>query len=376
MRSSTTHCCCFEFGFWSHLSREAPLLLHCVISASYRSERGVRTACSTRLFALRHIDVIQVTLNIEQKIDNKAIDRSLQIWIVVAHEKESLKIAAFDSGLWTLNRDKHPLQELLVRRYDYVRASTRMSSSLVIGTVESGEVTMTTTQTSADSAGVKQSATVVAAAADEPDTAKNKLLEIEQLARRIENQRENRIPIPFSVRKRFLRECRAIAIQTSSKSRIDLEYLVNLRNEIKLEVEAQKSNPCLLLKEALGFHNESKLLLEILNRGVERVTNEYKDNWFYYQDFSFYNTRIESRWPWIRNPLVASAFYIGIYYLLTPIFFCAIIDDENVCPNGSDPYDGWMTAIYFASTTMSTVGVSCRQCLFAFPGCALTIYCV
>ena len=124
--------------------------LRCVISTSYQVSINPVTA--------RQGDRQSTTGTIRVK-SHRSAERGLQIWIVVAHEKESSKIAPFDSGLWTLNRDKHPLQEHLeiVRRYDYVRAG--MSSSLVIGTVESGEVTMTTTQTAADSAGVKQSAT-------------------------------------------------------------------------------------------------------------------------------------------------------------------------------------------------------------------------
>jgi hypothetical protein len=43
--------------------------------------------------------------------------------------------------------------------------------------------------------------------------------------------------------------------------------------------------------------------------------------------------------------------------LFTPIFFCLILSDEQVCPSDPDkPFAGWLTSLYFASTTMSTVG--------------------
>jgi hypothetical protein len=52
--------------------------------------------------------------------------------------------------------------------------------------------------------------------------------------------------------------------------------------------------------------------------------------------------------------------WLLIYYLFSAIFFCTIIQDEQVCP--ADPsgrgrfHYGWLTTIYFASVTMSTVG--------------------
>lgn len=49
------------------------------------------------------------------------------------------------------------------------------------------------------------------------------------------------------------------------------------------------------------------------------------------------------------------------FYFATAVFFCAIVDDENICPADPDPekdrpFYGWVSALYFASTTISTVG--------------------
>jgi hypothetical protein len=56
------------------------------------------------------------------------------------------------------------------------------------------------------------------------------------------------------------------------------------------------------------------------------------------------------------NAKTAVLAWLFIFYLCSAVFFCAIIQDENVCPSGDHSYDGWLTSVYFASVTMSTVG--------------------
>lgn len=67
-----------------------------------------------------------------------------------------------------------------------------------------------------------------------------------------------------------------------------------------------------------------------------------------------------SYWPWNRNPTIQSFLAILTFYLTTAIFFCHIVEDADVCPvdptGHNRPYYGWISALYFASTTMSTVG--------------------
>lgn len=49
--------------------------------------------------------------------------------------------------------------------------------------------------------------------------------------------------------------------------------------------------------------------------------------------------------------------YVLSFYLFTPVVFCLILEDKGVCPSKPDhPHTGWMTALYFASVTLSTVG--------------------
>lgn len=49
-----------------------------------------------------------------------------------------------------------------------------------------------------------------------------------------------------------------------------------------------------------------------------------------------------------------------VFYFASVIFFCHIVNDENICPvdptDRNRSYYGWVSALYFASTTMSTVG--------------------
>lgn len=46
------------------------------------------------------------------------------------------------------------------------------------------------------------------------------------------------------------------------------------------------------------------------------------------------------------------------YYVISLILFCGILQNNSTCPrtDGGPSYEGWLTAIYFASVTISTVG--------------------
>lgn len=105
----------------------------------------------------------------------------------------------------------------------------------------------------------------------------------------------------------------------------------------------------------LGFPSEFEQLVRCFDKAIEVVHNHdgFDENgWFYYQDFTVYYTRIESRWPWIRNATIFSVLSMLCFYLFTPIFFCVIVRDRNVCPLDTS----WVTSLYFASATLSTVG--------------------
>ena len=182
------------------------------------------------------------------------------------------------------------------------------------------------------------------------------------MANRIETQRANRIPVVLNVRVAFLKMCRIIAEREDCqpRSKIPSWCLISFRDDVKSKVDGrQEAQGCISkFLRGLGFVDSDVTMLEILNRAVERI-NSTGDEFFYYQDFSYYNTHLVSRWPWMRNSTSVAVLIMFFFYLLTPVWFCHIVPDEQVCPSDPDgkrPYYGWLTALYFASTTMSTVG--------------------
>ncbi|KAL7452366.1 hypothetical protein ACHAWC_004089, partial [Mediolabrus comicus] len=92
------------------------------------------------------------------------------------------------------------------------------------------------------------------------------------------------------------------------------------------------------------------------DKNIINMNNEEKLEWFYYKDFAFYNLRVESKYPWVRNAGVFSVLVTLAFLLFTPILWCVILHDENICPSHQGTAYGWLTSLFFASATMSTVG--------------------
>lgn len=180
------------------------------------------------------------------------------------------------------------------------------------------------------------------------------------MADRVETRRANRITVTFPVRVKFLKLCRAAAIEAGTGNKLHRDVLVKMRDEVKEKVDSTDIDTLTRkLFTYLGFRDRDATLLQVFDRAIERV-DEIQGEWLHYSDFNFYDTRLESRWPWMRSGAVGAALVIFGFFLFTPILFCGIIKDSQVCPEdptGRDrPYYGWLTAVYFASTTMSTVG--------------------
>jgi hypothetical protein len=185
--------------------------------------------------------------------------------------------------------------------------------------------------------------------------------EIEQMADRVEKRRAARIRVTFRVRKLFLKACMDIAERKRSGNKIHRNDLVQLRDNMQRKVDENGFySVSRWLLAYIGFRNTNVTLLNVYNRAIEKVDEIEGDGWLYYKDFNFYDTKLESKWPWMRFKAFAAFLIIGGFYTFTPILFCSIIGDKQVCPD--DPtgqnrwYYGWLTAIYFASVTMSTVG--------------------
>jgi hypothetical protein len=115
---------------------------------------------------------------------------------------------------------------------------------------------------------------------------------IEQLARKIETRRENRLPVTLEIRKKFLAICREIAHEKGLRNKIPIEDVVKLRDEYKQKVEsadhAMKSQRTTLTK-AFGFWDKDKVMLSLFERGLENAET-IDAKWFFFRDFNFYQT--------------------------------------------------------------------------------------
>lgn len=192
---------------------------------------------------------------------------------------------------------------------------------------------------------------------------------VEQLAERIEARRANRTIVTQNTKFQFIERCKTISNvkygTPSTKNMIRIEDLRTMHAQILSEIKNDErvNETWRGSLEFLGFHDQKKDLLMLVTRSIEctlRVNDEGDENWFPFFDFAFYDVRTVSRWPFLRNPPSIALFVVFIYYTLTPVLFCIIMDDEGVCPR--DPteknreYYGTLSALYYASTTMSTVG--------------------
>eukprot|EP00984_Skeletonema_dohrnii_P025809 scaffold14999_cov155-Skeletonema_dohrnii-CCMP3373.AAC.5 len=59
------------------------------------------------------------------------------------------------------------------------------------------------------------------------------------------------------------------------------------------------------------------------------MTDDERLEWFYYKDFAFYNLKVESKYPWVRNAGLFSLFVTMMFLLFTPILWCVILRDEK-----------------------------------------------
>lgn len=185
--------------------------------------------------------------------------------------------------------------------------------------------------------------------------------EVEELALRIEDRDAERITITSDVSQRYLKSCRKIARSNGyALTKIKLSDLVAYRNDVEEESHKPRAWADAVGK-LFGFRSQCEQLLHCLDRAIDIVKRQEGGDmgWFYFMDFHIYYTRMESRWPWMRSQATISFLAIFVFYLFSPIFFCFIVRDRGVCPadpTGTRSYYGWMSTLYFASTTLSTVG--------------------
>ena len=231
--------------------------------------------------------------------------------------------------------------------------------------------------------------------------------EVERIVQRLEERHANRVSIPPEVKAVFLRMCLNVCRLRNTDSDVDCgcgevtittdspcisrDDVINMRNKVRLEVELRSRSRRIIdtIKTFCGFMCHSKVLLNVLNRAVDTIDssghkkarerrrshvstdtsnseNEGRvctrkslddEEWFYYKDFAFYSLKVESEYPWIRSHVLYSILVTFSFYLMSPILWCEILRDDNVCPASDDGlHNDWLSPLYFASVTMSTVG--------------------
>jgi hypothetical protein len=64
-------------------------------------------------------------------------------------------------------------------------------------------------------------------------------------------------------------------------------------------------------------------------KSASSTKDDEKMEWFYYKDFAFYNLKVESKYPWVRNTGLFSLFVTLAFLLFTPILWCVALGDEK-----------------------------------------------
>lgn len=174
---------------------------------------------------------------------------------------------------------------------------------------------------------------------------------VEQQARKIEIRRKNRTPVTFVVRVKLLQECRNIAKEKGYENtkRISRQDLVDLRDKYARAVAEQKGKAWIpWIPIAFGIKTFELNMLEILERAVIHTT--ILNDWFYFVDYAFYHTVVVHRFPWMRNESANAFVVVALFYICTPIFFCYILGDTNICEASSEI--SWLNGCYMASVTL------------------------
>jgi hypothetical protein len=223
---------------------------------------------------------------------------------------------------------------------------------------------------------------------------------VEQIAARLIRKRAERIPIPFSAHVQFLHDCRSIAIANGSEcAKISYHDLLHYRDRIRQAKttewrQKRRYKVVASLMNFMGLPSDIDQLLLLLDHAVDVMEKEEEDNdhnhqqvdfdkkdnsWFYYRDFCQGRTKIISRWPWMRSNIRKAITAVLLFYLATPFLFCTIIPagETETCANGRGLLEpGWISALYFASVTISGVGTSswATGCMMMLIFCFVPIF--
>ena len=137
--------------------------------------------------------------------------------------------------------------------------------------------------------------------------------------------------------------------------KITKDDLIDLRDAVSKERDPFPFMAC------FGFIPTKKTLNLVLERAVEVVDENDSEEDFYYMDFNTTHTIVVSRMPWFRGGVGTALFWLAIYYIFTPILFCFVTKDTQVCPDiyGSTKAatDSVIGCLYFATVTLTTVSL-------------------
>ncbi|CAJ1953905.1 unnamed protein product [Cylindrotheca closterium] len=173
---------------------------------------------------------------------------------------------------------------------------------------------------------------------EDDDKPPSKLLtKIEKLVDKVERRRDNRMAVSSKARNHFVALClqKVSELGGNRNSGIPLAELRKMR-------DTQKEN--------------GGQVGEIFESAVN-VMEEAEGRFFYYRSFNEYYLTLEENY-FRRNPSIAALAGVLAYYICSLVLFCGILGNNSTCPStdGRPIYEGWLTAIYFASVTISTVG--------------------
>ena len=152
-----------------------------------------------------------------------------------------------------------------------------------------------------------------------------------------------------------------------SKGLVDSSFNSNSGPQLTGSGTISLSHPPIsnILEESSYNENDKDMNLNSIEGGGDHTNNTSdidEKEWFYYKDFAFYSLKVESNYPWMRDATIHALLITFAFYFFTPILWCSILNDENICPRydyttGLAKKDsGWLSALFFASATMSTVG--------------------
>ena len=143
----------------------------------------------------------------------------------------------------------------------------------------------------------------------------------------------------------------------STVARISVDELRAYRERVAAQVEQGMGWDNIRLLKSIGWLCDVDCLLMIVDRALEVTEEEEGQVWFYYRHFNWDHVHTVPRLAVMRSELGVACLIVFLYYLFTPILFCNMMKESNICGGlDGDTYRGWVSALYFASTTMSTVG--------------------